>query len=342
MEKPRLSRTHAVSARPPRAGPAKRSASRSPAAPRASFSCQIPPGADGSAASAHSCLAGALETRWHCYREQLRICREDFSEEGVHELRVAARRLIAQLVLLGCVMHSAGLEKARRILKRRMAALGELRDTHVQRAFVAAHVARFPDLALLDAWLERRERRLAGQAARQPGLFKARKLEKWLRALSSDLGAKSRGAPALRRLTSAAIKATDDAFARAIERRRAIDPADPRTIHQTRVSFKRFRYMVESLSPDLTGLSKRQLRALAYYQRRMGIIQDMEVLGTCVARFIRENPEAEAPLRPFAAHLRRRQTLAQRSFLKTADRLFGFWPPAQLMAPGPAASGNRT
>ena len=224
MEKPRLSRTHAVSARPPRAGPAKRSASRSPAAPRASFSCQIPPGADGSAASAHSCLAGALETRWHCYREQLRICREDFSEEGVHELRVAARRLIAQLVLLGCVMHSAGLEKARRILKRRMAALGELRDTHVQRAFVAAHVARFPDLALQDAWLERRERHLAGQAARQPGLFKARKLEKWLRALSSDLGAKSRGAPALRRLTSAAIKATDDAFARAIERRRAIDP----------------------------------------------------------------------------------------------------------------------
>ena len=340
MEKPHLSRTKAAPDRPPKAAAAKRPASRAPAAPGASH--RAPPGASGSAAMAGRCLAAALETRWHCYRDQLRICREDFSEEGVHELRVAARRLIAQLVLLGCVMRSAGIEKARRILKRRMAALGDLRDTHVQRAFIAARVARFPDLALLDAWLERRERRLAGQVARQPGLFKAKKLEKWLRALSNDLDAKSRGALALRRLASAALKATDDAFARAVERRRAIDPADPRTIHQTRVAFKRFRYMVESLSPDLTGLSKRQLRALAYYQRKMGIIQDLEVLGTCVARFIRENPEAEARLRPFVAHLRRRRTLAQRSFLKTADRLFGFWPPAHLMAPGPTASVNRT
>jgi CHAD domain-containing protein len=52
-----------------------------------------------------------------------------------------------------------------------------------------------------------------------------------------------------------------------------------RTVHQTRIAFKRFRYMLESLSPAITGPSRRQLRALAYYQRKMGIIQDHEVLN---------------------------------------------------------------
>ena len=96
--------------------------------------------------------------------------------------------------------------------------------------------------------------------------------------------------------------------------------------------------MVESLSPALTGLGKRQLRALAYYQRKMGIIQDLEVMQRCVARFLREHQRAEAALRPFCRHLRQRRLRALRSFLKSADRLFDFWPPARLAAPAEFAS----
>ncbi len=81
-------------------------------------------------------LAAALESRWESYREQLRRCQEEFSEEAVHELRVATRRLLAQFILLSCVAPSAALEKARRILKRRLAVLGDLRDTQVQRLFI--------------------------------------------------------------------------------------------------------------------------------------------------------------------------------------------------------------
>src|ERR1035438_10205657 len=36
-----------------------------------------------------SILAAALDSRWHSYRKQLRRCQEQFSEEAVHELRVA-------------------------------------------------------------------------------------------------------------------------------------------------------------------------------------------------------------------------------------------------------------
>jgi CHAD domain-containing protein len=133
-------------------------------------------------------------------------------------------------------------------------------------------------------------------------------------------------------LASAVLRAAAQAFAEAVERRRAINLADLRTIHQTRVAFKRFRYILESLSPGITGLSKRQLRALAYYQRKMGIIQDLEVMQACVARYIREDKKREALLQRFSRHLRERRARALRSFLNSADRLYQFWPPAALIA----------
>jgi CHAD domain-containing protein len=139
-------------------------------------------------------------------------------------------------------------------------------------------------------------------------------------------------------LGSDVLRATANAFAEAVQRRRAINLADLQTIHQTRVAFKRFRYMIESLSPALTGLSKRQLRALAYYQRKMGIIQDHEVLHRCVVRFIRENSQTELLLRPFCRYLKQRRMRAVHSFVKSADRLLEFWPPARLTASGGSSS----
>jgi CHAD domain-containing protein len=279
-------------------------------------------------------LAAALEDRWESYRGQLRWCQRSFSEKAVHELRVATRRLLAQFVLLSCAAPSAGLEKARRILKRRTAVLGDLRDTQVQLRLVDQQVARFPELEPLRGWLRRRERRLVKPAARKVSRFRTKKLGKAIAAMTKDLAANAGNPRARKQLATTVVRAAANAFAEAVRRRQAIDLADLRTIHQTRVVFKRFRYMVESLSPGITGLSKRHLRALAYYQRKMGIIQDLEVMLRCVASFVREHKRSEPSLRPFCRYLRQRRARALRSFLKSADRLFEFWPPARLAAPG--------
>lgn len=278
-------------------------------------------------------LAAALDRRWQSYREQLRHCQEKFSEEAVHQLRVATRRLLAQFTLLSWVAPSPALEKARRTLKRRLTALGDLRDAQVQRQFLEQKAASFPEVLLLRAWLLRRERRLARSAAEKVNRFKTRKLERWISAMLQGLTANARTSRVQSQLASAVLRAAAQAFAEAVERRRAIDLADLRTIHQTRVAFKRFRYILESLSPSVTGLSKRQLRALAYYQRKMGIIQDLEVMRACVAQYTRGEKNRDALLHRFSRHLLQRRARALRSFLKSADRLFEFWPPAAL-APG--------
>jgi CHAD domain-containing protein len=275
-------------------------------------------------------LAEALESRWQTYRKQLRHCQDEFSAEGVHELRVATRRLLAQFVLLDCVTAGSPLEKARRVLKRRLTALSDLRDTQVQLLLIDHLIAAYPELAVLRAWIQRHERRLVESAADNVSRCKTRKLEKWVSAMADELTANAHTSRAQERLASAVLQAAARSFAEAVQRRQAIDLAEMRTVHQTRVAFKRFRYMVESLSPALTSLSKRQLRTLAYYQRKMGIIQDLEVMQRCLARFLHEHSKAEPALRPFSHHLRQRRSRALRSFLKTADRLFDFWPPGKL------------
>ncbi len=291
-------------------------------------------------ATAGSVLADSLGDRWELYRARLRSCQDDFSEETVHELRVATRKLMAQFVLLGCVTPGQTAENARRVLKRRLKALGDLRDAHVQHSFVERQAVRFPELMLVRDFLRRRERKLEKAAAAKVKRFKIRKLEKWTLALAQHLAGQSgpTGRPA--RLASRVARATAEAFADLVHRRQAIDPANAITIHRTRIAFKKFRYMVESLSPGLTGLSKRDLRTLAYYQRRMGILQDLEVIQQSINGFVETHEGMEGLLQPFLRYLHARRARALRSFLKSADKLFLFWPPSRAKTNGNFAAAR--
>src|SRR5216117_1888261 len=58
-------------------------------------------------------LANALGVHWQTYRACIRSCQDDFSEKTVHKLRVATRRLIAQLLIVGCVTPGRTPEMAR-------------------------------------------------------------------------------------------------------------------------------------------------------------------------------------------------------------------------------------
>ena len=281
-------------------------------------------------------LARTLNARWETYCESLRSCQRRFSEKAVHDLRVATRRLIAQFVLLECVAPETIADPARRLLKRRLKVLGALRDSHVQRIFIEQQMARFPELLLVRNHLERQERRLVKLVARKIRDFKTRKLAGWTSVLCRDLSAEADDAGAQAALAESVFRATAEAFAKVVERREAIDPARARTIHQTRIAFKKFRYMVESLSPAFTGLNKRQLQALGYYQKRMGNLQDLEVMQLCITDFVDQHVGTEPLLATFDRYLRQRRAHALRAFLKSADQLYAFWPraadPAQQLA----------
>lgn len=291
------------------------------AKPAPSSTVTLPP------SSAAPVLVMALNARWQTYCDELHKCQRNFSEEAMHQLRVASRRLVAQLIMLSCVIQGPEADQARRLLKRRLKALSALRDVHVLGIFAQRQTRRFPELLLLRHFLQRKERRLEKAVAVKVKSFKTRKLERWILRLGQDLTRQAARAKSPEYLGAAAIQATESAYREVVRRREAIDPETPKTVHRTRLAFKRFRYMVEALSPDFTGLQRNELRALARYQRRMGNLQDLEVVQSCVADFVRQRAKLEPLMRPFYSYLQRRRRHALQSFLKSADDLYDFWPP---------------
>jgi CHAD domain-containing protein len=226
------------------------------------------------------------------------------------------------MVLTNQILPPNTSEKARILLKRQLESLGDLRDTHVLQIFFRRHEVKFPGLAPLLSRLGRQERSLLNRASRSTARFKTKKAGRSVKNIATSLEHHSSSQP---ELSSIALRSANAAFANVIDRWRLIDPSDRRTIHRTRVAFKKFRYIVESLPPHLTGFSKGDLRNLARYQRAMGNIQDLEVISASLAQFIKRNPHI--PLRPFCRYVRSRRTRAVRFFLERVDRLVQFWPP---------------
>jgi CHAD domain-containing protein len=135
--------------------------------------------------------------------------------------------------------------------------------------------------------------------------------------------------PAKRReKLTAAIHAVDAAFNKVVERKLAVNPTDSATIHRTRVAFKKFRYLVESLAPMLDRITSKHLKAMNAFQGSMGDIQDAEVLLTSVMAFARKGgPESEASLAQALEELSRRRAALIDAFSGSADTLYTFWKP---------------
>jgi CHAD domain-containing protein len=271
-------------------------------------------------------LAEALREQWGRYRKQLRKCQKDFSIENVHELRVQTRRLMAKLMLIRYVVPSSAVNKASRALKRRLANLGDLRDTHVQIDFLDENLKRFPGLNGFRDYLRRCKHRLEKPTFKKVERSKTRKIGRWIEAMRKELCAKADQATLQTVLAQVVLAATDRAFEEVVERYRAINPADLQTIHRTRVAFKRFRYMVECLPPDVLQPSARALVMLSKYQRKMGDIQDLRVLRARIDKFVRNRAGRKKALRPFRNFLEQRQSRLVRTYLSSADELPRFWP----------------
>jgi len=274
-------------------------------------------------------FANILWTRWRRYRTCLRHCRKEFSMEALHQLRVATRRLRTFVRLLEPLTEHVPERKACRLLKRRLKALGKLRDVQVQRMEILSGQKRFPGLAGASERLGRREKRLAAAVLDKICSFKNRKLQQNLQAVRAELEGTSLNDT---ELLSRVWQSAQEAFNEVVSRRRTIDPRDAPTIHRTRVAFKKFRYIVEGLSPSFTGLTRAQLGPMSDFQTSMGLIQDLEITESWLQEFVQEHPEEAAGVRPFLTHLRRRKLALQRAFVCSADRLFEFWPIPNLEA----------
>jgi CHAD domain-containing protein len=246
------------------------------------------------------------------------------SVESVHEVRVAARRLLAQCALVETLGQDADLARARVRLKKFLSGLSECRDVQVQQELYAAWCDRFPGLEPVRRHLRKRERRLARSAARRVRRFKARKVKVWLALVDQRCRFPDQDRKCQRRLSARVMSKARLTFQEVSRLVVAVEGDDAEGVHRARVAFKRFRYVVEALSPEWTGRPRRELRRLARFQRQMGRIQDLRVAAMVLAAASVDPVVVEE----FARFLKRQQARAFVGFRFWAQRLQELWPPA--------------
>lgn len=105
-------------------------------------------------------LLEALEQRWKNYRAELKRCRAEFSNEAVHDLRVATRRMLALIQLLHSVAPRPRLQKLTRAFKDQLDEFDDLRDTQVILAEISEIVHELPQLKEFQKHLQFTEEKL--------------------------------------------------------------------------------------------------------------------------------------------------------------------------------------
>ena len=271
-------------------------------------------------------LLRSLADRWHRFAEQAARSRERPSEKAIHDLRVATRRLLAVLDIVGAIAPSDQISKLRKRMKRYLQALSALRDTQVQILLLRELARKFPDLGLFLTVLMVREKQLVKSARKEIATLRIPsteeeivRIEEALASVLADPVVRDAAGPVL-------VGVTAQAFARAAALKRGALTGNSERVHRYRVAFKRFRYTVETLQPMLPEVNGQLLKAMNRYQVRMGDIQDFDVLARSVTAYaIHRSKLKPEQFRPVKDHLvSRRKNLVQ-EFIDKADEIAMFW-----------------
>jgi len=276
---------------------------------------------NSSKSDAAQLVLSGLEKAWRKYRSELKRCREDFSNEAVHDLRVAARRLVAILRLLHSIAPRPRLQKTIRILKEQLDEFDDLRDTQVILADISETIQELPELTTFQKRQLRQEDKLLRNVRKQVKKFNVKYLSRRIRTIHDSVETDSQDD-----LDSEILQAGDDVYLIARQRLAAVDLTRPATIHRLRIAFKTFRYMAEIIHPLLKDFPEINLKQMHDYQALMGEVQDAEVFRQTLHDFSEKTSasDLEAVHRYYAS----RHIQAVAAFAETLNQLQKFWRPA--------------
>ena len=265
-------------------------------------------------------LLDSFDERWKKYRAQIKSCKQEFSEEAVHDLRVATRRLLAVLDMHRTLDPHPRIQKTRRALKHQLDALDDLRDVQVMLVDASEAVSNLPALKPFELHLQGREKRLLRSARKQIRESHSAELAKRMEKIRLVMEENARG----RSFRAHLLEAVDNAYLRTIQAYGQIDASQSATIHSLRIVFKKFRYMVEIVFPFLKGYPESHLERMHEYQSKMGLIQDVEIFLSTLAEFGELTVSASA-LEPARHYFEKRLAESTSAYLDDKGEIQVFW-----------------
>ena len=263
-------------------------------------------------------LLEALEKRWKSYRAELKRCRAEFSNEAVHDLRVATRRMLALIQLLHSIAPRPRLQKLTRAFKDQLDEFDDLRDTQVILAEISEVMQELPQLHDFQKHLRFTEQKLLRTLRKKIKQMESSEVTKRIRktheAITAETGSE---------LSSQIMQAIDDVYLLTKQRLGWVDLTRPATIHRVRIAFKSLRYMIEIAQPVLNDFPVENLKRMNDYQSLMGEIQDAEVFAQTLADFAEHAsfPDPE-PVRHYYEH---RHAEAISAYASALNQIENFW-----------------
>jgi CHAD domain-containing protein len=263
-------------------------------------------------------LLEALDERWKNYRAELKRCREEFSNEAVHDLRVASRRMLAFTRLMNSVSPRPRLQKLHRAFKDQLDEFDDLRDVQVVLAEISETIQELPQLQEFENHIQGIEKNLLKTLRKKLRVIDLFDVSKRIRRLRESLKAEPND-----HYVNAAFRAVDDVFLITWQRRNWVNPAQATSIHRVRVAFKSFRYMVEIIHPIVQDFPPENLKCMHEYQSLMGEIQDVETIMQALADApVQVSPFDPGPVR---GYYERCHAKAVSAYLERKDQLDTFW-----------------
>ena len=260
----------------------------------------------------------ALEKAWRTYLARLKRCRAEFSNDAVHDLRVATRRIMAVVQLINSIAPRPRLKKLIRAFKKQLDEFDDLRDTQVILAEISETLQELPQLQGFQKQQQDVQEKILKQLRKKIRKFQTNEIKRQIRKCQDTLKNESADGFGMR-----ILQAVDDADLTTKQRLQLVDRAQPSTIHRVRVKFKSFRYMVEVVHPLLDDFPAEQLKWMNDYQSLMGEFQDAEVF----LQILNDYAESASliDLEPVRRYYERRHADSITAYMEDMNQLQSFW-----------------
>jgi len=270
-------------------------------------------------------LDKALSAKIERFEKEMEKCRRHFSEKATHNLRISLRRLISAIEVTGAILGMVKTSKPRKMLKQWLDLFGQLRDVQVKLLAARRLKETYPGVEPYAAGLKAREKDLIEAIGKEARKMKTPKIKKGIKPALKKIRDLPLKEFKQEKYLVEAINFVDVKHHDVIARARRISKSNLKTIHETRLAFKKFRYSVEALAPVLGGVTREKLDQMSKFQRMMGDINDIQALHADISRFARTKDGKELGLREVLEELDEQLKTAIGALIANLGALDGFW-----------------
>ncbi|MFZ1080767.1 MAG: CHAD domain-containing protein, partial [Candidatus Kryptoniota bacterium] len=271
----------------------------------------------------------SLEARWNAFVDEALKSSERPTGKAIHDLRVAIRRLIALIEMIKPIIVKNNRPKILKELKGHLKSLSTLRDIQVQILLTRKLAKDFPIMLRFLAVLTAEEKLAMKRARREINRIDTSIIGRNLQETKDELAHLFQEKLMVEMAHSIVRGELSKTFGQIIYLRDEIlheMRENDKRIHELRIVFKHFRYMVEALRPTLPHVTDGTLKSMNRFQVRMGDIQDTDVLIAGLDKYSvkvsRREREQFTPISNFLINLRNDRV---NGFVASIDELYQFW-----------------